>query len=247
MSHAGDATDPFEAVKGDIAQSKDLVASATEDLRQHDRWFRDYLASETRNRVKRARQLERRRAQRKRLVKRQHMVRTGKRLASAHLRFARAVSLSLLRSASSALLGLRRLLLLVIRWLGPKVQALSLSLVGLLLVAGSWISAKARVLSLTFFKAASASSSWVALKTSTLARSLMPGLSAGASWIGRPTWHPRIFTRLLQGRFGEFLLDRRKDGGSCALAYAGAVGRRFLDWSKGPRARTRAFCGGIDR
>ena len=173
------------------------------------------------------------------------MVRTGKRLASAHLRFARAVSLSLLRSASAVLLNLRRLLLLVIRWIGPRVQALALSLVGLLRAGALWIGPKARALSLAVVKAASASSSWIAVKTAALAR------VAYAGAVGRHLldWSngPPFFARPLQSHFGKFLLDRCNDGGPCALAYAGAVGRHFLDWSKGPRARTRALCGRLDR
>jgi hypothetical protein len=184
VSQTSEAIDPFEAVKGDVARSKDLVASATSDLRQHDRWFRDYLASEARNRVKHARQLERRRDWRKRRIKRQKIVRTGKRLAAAHLRFARAVSSSFLRSVSAALRHLRRLLLLVIRWIGPKTRALALSLIDLSLAGALWLGPKIRALSLAVFEAAAASASWVAVKTVALARSLMPVLVAGVSWLG---------------------------------------------------------------
>ena len=37
--------EPVEGVKGRVAQSKDLVATTTEDLKQYHRWLNDYLAS----------------------------------------------------------------------------------------------------------------------------------------------------------------------------------------------------------
>ena len=38
--------EPVEGVKGRVAQSKDVVATTTEDLKQYHRWLEDYLASE---------------------------------------------------------------------------------------------------------------------------------------------------------------------------------------------------------
>ena len=49
----GGTIEPMEGVKGNVARSKELVASATEDLKQHHRWLKGYLASEKRDRDRR--------------------------------------------------------------------------------------------------------------------------------------------------------------------------------------------------
>jgi hypothetical protein len=53
----GGTIEPMEGVKGNVARSKDLVASATEDLKQHHGWLKGYLASEKRDRDRHMRRL----------------------------------------------------------------------------------------------------------------------------------------------------------------------------------------------
>ena len=49
VAGANDTTDPIEAARDDIAGSKDLIASAVEDLSQHQRWLENYRVSETKH------------------------------------------------------------------------------------------------------------------------------------------------------------------------------------------------------
>ena len=57
MTDPDGTIEPVEGVKGRVAQSKDLVATTTEDLKQHHRWLKDYLASEKRDRDRHMRRL----------------------------------------------------------------------------------------------------------------------------------------------------------------------------------------------
>ncbi len=57
VAGANDTTDPIEAARDDIAGSKDIIASAVEDLNQHQRWLESYRVSETKH-ARRVRRLE---------------------------------------------------------------------------------------------------------------------------------------------------------------------------------------------
>ena len=57
MTDPDDTIEPVEGVKGNVARSKDLVATTTEDLKQHHRWLKGYLASEKRDRDRHLRRL----------------------------------------------------------------------------------------------------------------------------------------------------------------------------------------------
>ena len=49
--------EPVEDVKERVAESKDFIATTTEDLKQYHRWLKDYLVSEKRNRDRHMRRL----------------------------------------------------------------------------------------------------------------------------------------------------------------------------------------------
>ena len=49
LAGASDTIDPIDAARDDIAGSKDLIASAVEDLTQHQRWIENYRVAETRH------------------------------------------------------------------------------------------------------------------------------------------------------------------------------------------------------
>ena len=57
MTDPDGTIEPLEGVKGRVAQSKDLVATTTEDLKHYHRWLKDYLASEKRDRDRHMRRL----------------------------------------------------------------------------------------------------------------------------------------------------------------------------------------------
>ena len=57
VAGANDTIDPIDAARDDIAGSKDIIASAVEDLNQHQRWLENYRVSETKH-ARRVRRLE---------------------------------------------------------------------------------------------------------------------------------------------------------------------------------------------
>jgi hypothetical protein len=129
VSDAGDITDPIEGVEKSVSRSKDVIASATEELNQHQRWLKSYLASEKRDRDKHARWLKRQQVMHRRQLQRQRMIRSCKRFALAFVFFVRSVYLVLLKGATSALIYLRDRLLISASWIGLKAHALALALI----------------------------------------------------------------------------------------------------------------------
>ncbi|HET7852380.1 MAG TPA: hypothetical protein VFK91_06520, partial [Methyloceanibacter sp.] len=94
MSGASDSLDPIELAQGEISRSKDVVASATKELDQYDRWLKDFVASEKRNRARHASWIKRQEAKERRRLARQRMVRSAKRGALSVVVFVRSVWLS---------------------------------------------------------------------------------------------------------------------------------------------------------
>ncbi|MFZ1069524.1 MAG: hypothetical protein WAN73_02685, partial [Methyloceanibacter sp.] len=66
MSDASDSLDPIELAQGEISRPKDVVASVTKDLDKYDRWLKDFVASEQRNRARHASWVKRQEAKERR-------------------------------------------------------------------------------------------------------------------------------------------------------------------------------------
>lgn len=96
-----DTGDIFEAARGSIAQSKDLSLSVKDDLNQHRRWLKGYLASEKRQRDARARRLRRRHVMHRRRLRSRLVMQTWRRVAFASLRSLHSVSLLFLGAIST--------------------------------------------------------------------------------------------------------------------------------------------------
>ena len=61
VSNASDIN-PFELARESVSRSKEAIAAATKDLNDHNRWFKDYLASEKRSRTRHTRWVRRQEA-----------------------------------------------------------------------------------------------------------------------------------------------------------------------------------------
>jgi hypothetical protein len=187
VSEAGDVIDPFEAAKRDVARSKDLAASATEDLKQHHRWLKGTLAAEARNREKHTRRLKRQQVMQERLLKRQRLIRSFRRGALALVLLLRSISLSLLKGAFSTLIYLRDWLLIGCARIALSIRTAALSLLRLLAISASWIRQKTRVLAFAALRAASIGAAWIGQKTRVLALATFRATSVSAARIGQKT------------------------------------------------------------
>jgi hypothetical protein len=186
-SDAGDVIDPVEAAKQNVTRSKDLAASAADDLKKHRRWMQDALAAEAKNLKKHARWLKRQEAMQQRSLKRRRLLRSCTRSALALVRVARPIARSLWKGGLWALVYLRDLLLIGCTWIALCIRTAALSLLGLLAISASWLGQKTQVLAIATLRAASISASWLDQKTRVLAIVTLRAASISASWFGQKT------------------------------------------------------------
>lgn len=179
MSNASDIN-PFVLPRGDVSRSKEAIAALTEDLDQHNRWFRDYLASEKRSRERYARRVRREEAKQRRRITQQRVARFFSRAA---LGFAIAVR-SLLNGATYTLAQSRDLTLTSAFGIASTAYTLSSGFLGLLSTVFAWIGVKVHALALASLKAASMSFSWIAVKARGIALAALRATSIGCSWVG---------------------------------------------------------------
>ena len=77
-----------------VARSKHIVATAAEELKDYERWIKDFVASEEESRKRHARSLKREQARHRRQLKRERRARAGKRAALGVARAVRSASRS---------------------------------------------------------------------------------------------------------------------------------------------------------
>src|SRR5215467_14515694 len=140
VSDASDIVDPIDLAQGEISRSKAAVASAAKDLDQHDRWLKDFLAAEKRDRARYARHLKREQARLRRQLKRQQMARSIRRAVLSVALFVRSVA----ESFSEGVKYAGRLVWTSAVWISGRTYTLSILLVKLLSFGLSWTWAKAR-------------------------------------------------------------------------------------------------------
>ncbi|MGC2409571.1 MAG: hypothetical protein WA441_06170 [Methyloceanibacter sp.] len=231
MSDAGEITDPIEGVKKTIARSKDLIASATEELNQHNRWLKSYLASEKRDQEKYARWLKRQQVMHRRQLQRQRMIRSCKQFAWACVFFVRSVCLILLKGAISALIYLRDLLLISASWTGLKAYALALAFLRAASTASSWIALRTRALALSLLSLLSVSLSWIRVNGHALALALLRAVSTASSWI---TVKTRALALSLLSLLSVSVSWLRVNGHALALALlrAASTASSWIAWMR---------------
>ena len=83
MSDVGQKHHADESAPEVVARSKDVVTTAAEELKDYERWLKDFVASEEQSRKRHARSLKREQARHRRRLKRERRARAGKRAALA--------------------------------------------------------------------------------------------------------------------------------------------------------------------
>lgn len=130
MAGAQDTVDPIDAARDDIAGSKDLIASAVEDLSQHQRWLENYRAAETKHtkRLKRKELMHRLGEVLKRVLRAlvNMALAVGRAMRSAAI-FLFGVSVRVVKAIGAGLVYLYGLCSRATAWLLPRLRALLLA------------------------------------------------------------------------------------------------------------------------
>jgi hypothetical protein len=163
-----DTLDPIEAAEIDIAGSKDLIASVSDDLSQHQRWIENYRVSERRH----ARWLQFQELRYQLELKRRALMRALKRFSLSVALLARAIWTFTVKWTTA-----------FIAWLTPRVHALALTLRTWIAAALAWTWATAVVFARASLKAASIALAWFAATSRDFARASLKAASIAFAWI----------------------------------------------------------------
>ncbi|MGI8852843.1 MAG: hypothetical protein ACR2GC_06025 [Methyloceanibacter sp.] len=200
------ALDPIDAAKNDIAGSKDLIASVSDDLSQHYRWLESYRSSE----IKHKRRLQRQEVMHQLELRPRRLMRFAKRVALTSFRWARAASIFVWQHLNAAFLTLRGLFLRGVARAAPYARAVARVVV----IGFVWLVLEFRALLLALGKWFDAGWSWFRAKGGVLARDMFKAASIGFAWLAVRL---RVYT----------LLSRRwlVEAGAWARVQAGVVAR----------------------
>ncbi len=187
MAGASDIIDPIDAARDDIAGSKDLIASAVEDLSQHQRWIENYRVAET----KHARRMKRQKLMLAVELITKHILRALRRFALLTARLARAtwrvaasVSVRLARAVAAASVYAYALTRSAIAWTSPRVHALAVATGRQIAAAFAWTRHQVRMLVRATLDQAARAYAWGALRARARARAAYRTTEAGLSWLG---------------------------------------------------------------
>lgn len=169
------ALDPIDAAKNDIAGSKDLIASVSDDLSQHYRWLESYRSSE----IKHKRRLQRQEVMYQLELRRRRLMRFAKRAALTSFRWARAASIFVWQHLNAAFLTLRGLFLRGVARAAPYARAVARVVV----IGFVWLVLEFRALLLALGKWFDAAWSWLRAKGGVLARDMFKAASIGFAWL----------------------------------------------------------------
>ena len=223
MVGAHDTTDPIDAARDDIAGSKDLIASAIEDLSQHQRWLENYRVSET----KHARRIRRKELMYQAELLTKRVLRASRRFALAVARTLRTISQFLVRvsvraaeAIAAACVYLYGLARDAIVWTAPRARALAVAIGRLLAAAFAWTVLKLKQFALATLEEARIASAWTLRNLQAFARGALEEAKIASSWMLRNFRALARGTR--QGAASRLCLDR-------AEAYARARSRTRHD------------------
>src|SRR5262249_47292524 len=146
VSGAVDTLDPIEAARADVAGSKHLIASVTDDLSQHQEWLKNYRVAEKRH----ARWMQFQELKYQIEIKHRAMLRAVKRFALSVALFVRSVWLFLVG-----------LVMACIAWLTPRAKALSLTLARWTTAGLAWTWATAAKIARASLNGTQATLAWI--------------------------------------------------------------------------------------
>jgi hypothetical protein len=170
MPGASSTLDPVEAARADIAQSRDLIASAANDLHRTQRWFDSYQLAEKRH----ARRLRRQELLYQLELRRQQVARFSKRTALTAARDARDTYRTLHAASVVTLRFLQRHTSAAAAWAEPKLRT-----------AWLWLAVQARRLRFACLRAGAAAGTWTAAQARALAHRLALATSRAWAWTMR--------------------------------------------------------------
>ncbi len=188
MVGAHDTTDPIDAARDDIAGSKDLIASAIEDLSQHQRWLENYRVSET----KHARRIRRKELMYQAELLTKRVLRALRRFALAVARTLRTISQFLVRvsvrvaeAIAATCVYLYGLARDAIVWTAPRARALAVAIGRLLAAAFAWTVLKLKQFTLATLEEARIASAWTLRNLQAFARGAVEEARVAYAWFVR--------------------------------------------------------------
>ena len=185
MAGASDTIDPIDAARDDIAGSKDLIASAVEDLTQHQRWIENYRVAETRH----ARRLRRQELMLAVELTTKRILRALRRFAllnaRAIWRFTVSMSVTVARAVTAASIYAYGLARSAAAWTAPRVHALAVA-TGRQIAAGfGWTSSRIRALALAMGRTLAAAFAWTRDRSLALSHATLDGAALAYAWGAR--------------------------------------------------------------
>ena len=145
MAEFGQNTHADEFAPEVVARSKDVVATAAEELKDYERWLKDFVASEEKSRKRHASALKREQARYRRQLKRERTARAVKRAALSFVLSVRSMVRSLWRGLVATIMSVRDATVVGAAWVASATYALAVSVLKTCAAGVSWISAKARI------------------------------------------------------------------------------------------------------
>jgi hypothetical protein len=170
MPGASSTLDPVEAARADIAQSRDLIASASHDLHRTQRWFDSYQLAEKRH----GRRLRRQELLYRLELRRQQVARFSKWTALTAARDARDTYRTLYAASVVTLHFLQRNASAASAWAAPKLRT-----------AWLWLDVQARRIWLACLDAGTVAGTWTAAQMRALAHRLALATSQAWAWTMR--------------------------------------------------------------
>ena len=183
LSDVGQKHHADESAPEVVARSKDVVATAAEELKDYERWLKDFVASEEQSRKRHARSLKREQARHRRRLKRERRARAGKRAALGVARAVRSASRSTVGAIVTAQRRSRDLTMAGAAWSAATSRAIAASTYEGLSLGSAWVSAKWRALTRASRETAATGWSWVSARTRVLALKSAKAGGAGATWV----------------------------------------------------------------
>ena len=185
LAGASDTIDPIDAARDDIAGSKDLIASAVEDLTQHQRWIENYRVAETRH----ARRVRRQEVMLAVELTTKRILRALRRFAllvalnaRAIWRFTVSMSVTVARAVTAASIYAYELARSAAAWTAPRVHALAVA-TGRQIAAGfAWTSSRIRALALAMGRTLAAAFAWTRDRSLALSHATLDGAAFAYAW-----------------------------------------------------------------
>jgi hypothetical protein len=175
MTPASRALDPIDAAQTDIAGSKDLIASVSDDLTQHYRWIESNRSAE----IKHKRRLKRQEVMYQLELYRRSLVRVIRLVSLLTFHFAQASARFLWEHAKAVFFYLRDLASRGVTWATPYARALAKVIV----IAFVWLVLELRAFSLALGRGLATLWAWLWEMGGIVARKTGTAVSAASAWL----------------------------------------------------------------